>query len=201
MGDHDLRRPGLAPEIAHQVEDLRLDRHVQRRRGLVRDEKRWIVRQRHGDHHPLPHAARKLMRILVQTALRRGDPYPLEHLQRARPAGVPKDIAVRTDGFRDLVADLQRGIERSHRLLKDHRDAVPAQRAQRARRGRKEVRVLKHRRAALDPQRSALEQPHQREGRQAFAAAGFADDTERFPGLEREVHVLDKRPGGAGNAD
>ena len=36
-----------------------------------------------------------------------------------------------------------------------------------------------------------LEQPHQRQRRDAFAGSGFADDAERLAGGDREAHAID----------
>ena len=51
------------------VEDLRLRRHVERRRRLVGDQQVGIVDQRHRDHHALAHAAGELVRVVVDPAL------------------------------------------------------------------------------------------------------------------------------------
>ena len=53
----------------HQVEDLRLDRHVERGRRLVGDQHLGIAGQRDRDHHALAHAAGELMRIGVDPVL------------------------------------------------------------------------------------------------------------------------------------
>ena len=53
----------LLPHVEHQVQHLRLDGHVERRRRLVGDQQLRIAGHRHGDHHPLPHPARELVRI------------------------------------------------------------------------------------------------------------------------------------------
>jgi hypothetical protein len=37
VGDQDHRHPELPLEVGQQLQDLRLDRHVERRRGLVGD--------------------------------------------------------------------------------------------------------------------------------------------------------------------
>ena len=47
-------------ELLHQLEDLRLDRDVQRRRRLVQDEQLGVVGDGHGDDHALAHAAAQL---------------------------------------------------------------------------------------------------------------------------------------------
>ena len=65
--------PLLALELAEQLEDLRLDGHVQRGRRLVGDQQLGLARQRHRDHHALPHAAGHLVRVLVQPPARVGD--------------------------------------------------------------------------------------------------------------------------------
>ena len=60
--EHDARVGPLA-QLLHDLQDLRLDRHVQRGRGLVGDEHRRVARERHRDHHALAHAARELVRV------------------------------------------------------------------------------------------------------------------------------------------
>ncbi len=67
--DHDDRRAVLLLQLAHQLEDLRLRRHVERRRRLVRDQQVGVVDERHRDHHALPHAAGELVRIVVDPLL------------------------------------------------------------------------------------------------------------------------------------
>src|SRR5687767_10387469 len=59
----------LGLQLVQQLQDLGLDRHVERRGRLVGDEEVGITGQRHGDHHALPHAAGELVRILLHAAL------------------------------------------------------------------------------------------------------------------------------------
>ena len=65
----------------HQLEHLRLDRDVERRRRLVGDQELGIAGERHGDHHALAHPAGELVRIGVDAARRVGDADELEQLQ------------------------------------------------------------------------------------------------------------------------
>ena len=65
MGDEEQRQAEPLLQIAQQVEDLRLDRDVERRRRLVGDEQRRLARERQGDQRALPQAARELVRVLV----------------------------------------------------------------------------------------------------------------------------------------
>ena len=60
----------------HQIENLRLDRDVERGRRLVGDQQRRIQHERHGDHHALAHAAGKVMRILRHARGRRRECRP-----------------------------------------------------------------------------------------------------------------------------
>ena len=78
--------PGLLLEVAHQVQDLGLDGHVQRGRGLVGDEQLRLAGERHGDHHALRHAARHLVRVGLDAPVRVGDADHAHQLQRTAPA-------------------------------------------------------------------------------------------------------------------
>ena len=82
MRDQDDRRAERLLQFAHQVEDLRLDRHIERGRRLIGDQQLRVARQRHRDHHALPHAAGKLVRIGVHAALRLRDVDAAQHLDR-----------------------------------------------------------------------------------------------------------------------
>jgi hypothetical protein len=55
-------------ERRKQLQNLRLDRHVERRRGLVGDEELRLTGERHGDHDALAHAAGELVRVIVDAA-------------------------------------------------------------------------------------------------------------------------------------
>ena len=67
VGDEDHRHVRARCSIVgQQVEDLLLDRDVERGGGLVGDEQLGPARQRHGDHDALAHAARQLVRVLAQ---------------------------------------------------------------------------------------------------------------------------------------
>ncbi len=57
VGDEQHTRPVLALQLADQLQDLRLGRHVERRRRLVGDEKPRVEHQRHRNHDPLPLSA------------------------------------------------------------------------------------------------------------------------------------------------
>ena len=125
---HD-RGAGRSFSSQHQVQDLRLDRDVERRGRLVGDQHLRVAGERHRDHHALAHAAGKLVRILVErgAGLARCD--QLEHLDA--PARAPRSAtaAVQHQLSAICVPTVSTGLRLRHRLLEDHRDPVAAHRA------------------------------------------------------------------------
>ena len=63
--DEDVGEVELVLEVLEQVDDLGLDRDVERGDGLVGDDQLRPQRQRPGDPDPLPLAAGELVRIAV----------------------------------------------------------------------------------------------------------------------------------------
>ena len=112
LGDHaeivrDQNDCGSARgfQLAHQIEDLRLQRDVERGGRLVRDQQLRIAGQRHRDHHALTHAARELVRIFVDPLVGRGDMDAAQQFDRALAGLTPRSAAMTQDGLNDLVAD------------------------------------------------------------------------------------------------
>ena len=100
--------------------------------------------------------------------------------------------------FLDLLADADHGIQRRHRLLKNHGDFAAAQRAHDRRRSGDEIvppgcsgGAISVPRGARQPGLAAAArarrlESHQREREHRLAGTGFADDAERFAFTERE---------------
>jgi hypothetical protein len=130
VGDHDHRHPQLVAQALKQREDLRLDGHIQRGRRLVGDQQLWLVGERHRDHRALAHAARELVRVLVDAPPGVGDADQLEQLDRPCASGGAGDRAVDAHRLDDLRADAELGVQRGQWVLEDHRDLVAADVAQ-----------------------------------------------------------------------
>ena len=130
VGDEQHRHAVLGLQVFQEREDLRLHRDVERRRRLVGDEQVGAVCKRHGDHHPLALAAGELMRIGAEPAGGIAQPDLAEQLQCPRAAPGLAAHAVRLKDLADLPLDRVQRVERGHRLLEDHGDRPPAQRAQ-----------------------------------------------------------------------
>ena len=74
--------PGVGLQLAHQVEDLGLDRDVEGGRRLVGDQQLGLGGERHGDHHPLRLAAGELVRVGLGAPFGVGDADAAQHLDR-----------------------------------------------------------------------------------------------------------------------
>ncbi len=73
MGNEDHRQAHLARQSREQIDDLRLDRDVQRRNGLVRDDEPRPHRERAGNRDALPLPAGELVRIFAAEARGKAD--------------------------------------------------------------------------------------------------------------------------------
>ena len=76
--------------LLQEVENLRLNRDVERRCRLVGDEQQRLARQRDGDEHALAHPSRQLMRVVAQPPRRVRNPDGLEQLDRLRARALPR---------------------------------------------------------------------------------------------------------------
>ena len=166
-----MAEPSFVLQLQHQVEDLRLDRHIECGGRLVGDQHLRIAAQRNGDHHPLTHAAGELMRILGEAPAGIGDPHQLQHLARAIPGGPPREAEVALHALGDLRADGEHGVEAGHRLLEDHGDPAAAHGAHRLDGQRRQLLAVEHDRAADDAPGLRRDQPQDRQRRHRLAAA------------------------------
>ena len=118
--------PYSSAEPLHQIQDLCLDRHVERGCRLVGDDQLGIAAQRHGDHHALQHAAAELVRILPDPALRvrNADLLETPHRFLARCCAVHAKVQFQRLG--QLAPDRENRVQRGHRLLIDHGDLLAA---------------------------------------------------------------------------
>ena len=61
--DEEIGEAKFILQVAHQIQDLRLHGHIERRGRLVADDELGFGRERPGDRDPLPLAAGKFVRI------------------------------------------------------------------------------------------------------------------------------------------
>ena len=192
VGDDDDRHAELVAQVHHQVEDLRLDRDVERGRRLVGDQQARAAGQRDRQHHPLALAAGELVRIVGHAARRRWDADLLQHLQRPRVQRALRQAFMRADRLHDLLADGEHRVERGHRLLEHHGDAGPANALHARIRECGQHLAGEAHLAGGDARGRLRQQAHDGQRGDALAAAGFPDDAEDLAFVEAERHILDR---------
>ena len=186
VGDEDDRCAGLLAQLAHQVEDLRLDRDVERRRRLVGDQERRARR-------PAPSrssraaACRRTAGADTRRSARPGDGMRTrsQHLDARCARGLLRATA--RGGARSastICSPIGEGrVQRRHRLLEDHGDAGCRAGRACARRQRRADRGLRTGSGPTTAPAGLRQQPHDRQRGHALAAARFADDAERLAAL------------------
>ena len=73
---------GSVPKPGQLGKHLRLGRDIKSRGGFVCDQDAWLAGHCHGYHHPLPHSARKLVRVALHDSPGIGEANTLEHVNR-----------------------------------------------------------------------------------------------------------------------
>ena len=132
--DEHHRGAMVACQAFQQRNDLRLDRHVERRGGLVGHDQLRLGGERERDDHALTHATGELVRILVDASLGRGNTRLLEQCNGACPRIGLADRQMRSDGLDQLTTDRVQRIQRRQRILEDRSDLASADAAHRFRR-------------------------------------------------------------------
>ena len=124
MGDQHDGGAHPAVEFHHQFENLRLAGHVQGGGRLVGNQQFGVARQGHGNHDALAHAARKLVRIVLQPLRRIRDAHQVQHLGSTGHGRRSGQTLVNAHGFGNLRPHGVHRVERGHGFLKHHGDLV-----------------------------------------------------------------------------
>ena len=199
--DQDHGHSGLAPYLAQEVEDLRLDGGVERGRRLVGDQEIGLAGQRHGDHHPLVHAAGKLVGIVLEALARCRDADVVEKTQRLGAGRRALQSAMQAQRLLDLTADAVHRVEAGRRILEDEGDALAAHPFQGGRRRLEKIRAVEN---GLAGDAGALsEQAEDGEPGHALAAPGLTDQPDGFTAAHAQVDSVENthRPGSDGEID
>ncbi len=95
----------LALQILEQLQYLRLDGDVERRRRLVGDQQIGFVGERHGDHHPLALPAGELVREGLEPPLGIGELHQLQQLNGLLACSATAHALVENQSLADLLLD------------------------------------------------------------------------------------------------
>ena len=179
VADEHQGQAEVAAEVGQQVQDLRLDRDVERAGRLVADHDAGAHHQGTGDGHALALAARELGRQAL--ALFGGETDAGQHLAHARPSlGVGHALGHQRHA--DDVDDPAARVERGERVLEHRLDQLCPLAAGHGAQG-----------AAVDQDVAAGGgmQAEDQAGQRGLAAAGFADDAEAAAPWHRERNAVD----------
>jgi hypothetical protein len=141
-----------------------------------------------GNRHALAHPAGEFMRIAIDAACRVRNPHPLQRLDGLLARIAPRYAAVQLQSLGHLPFDRQKRIERGHRILKHHADAIAANLVQFTLAQRQQVASAVERLAG--GLSIAGQQSEQRHHGLALARARLADNPQRLALFERERHAL-----------
>ena len=180
--DEQVGQPLGVLQILEQVDDLRLDRDVERADRLVAHDELRLDRERARDPDPLALAAGELVRVAARRVV--AQPDLREQLVDARIAlGGRFGELVDHERLGDRRADRHPRVERRVRVLEDHLH-VAAHRAQLALRQPRDVGAVERDRAG-----ARLEQAQDRAAERRLAAARFADEAERLAAPDLEIDL------------
>ncbi len=185
--DEQVGQALLALQVLHDVEHLRLHRHVQRGRGLVADQEFGLRGQRPRDRDALALPAGELVRKLLHVGT--GQPHRQQQLADlgAQTRGVAEQTVL-AQRLADDVQHLPARVEAGIRVLEDHLHA-PAQGAQIGGRRLEHPRVLA---VEEDCAAGGFVQAHQQPRHRALAAAGFTDQRQRLALVDAEADAVDR---------
>ena len=173
VGHKHIRQPHFILQIHQQVQDLGLDRHIQRRHRLIAHDKLRVYRQRSGHADALAPSAVQFVGVGI------GHPFGQTHgiHQLRHPAVAVLTVGIQVvylHGIGDQIRHAHARIQAGIRVLKNHahfREAIPAA----ASHGCHILSAKQH----LSSGR--LVQTDDCASQSALAASGFAHHTQRLP--------------------
>ena len=123
----DQQQCRVVPYFFEQLQDLCLDRDIERGRRLVGNQQLGLRDQRRGQHHALAHATRQFVRISAELPLGISQADLCEHLHHALVGPRAAGKAVSHDDLAELAADTQVRVQGLRWILKHDADVPGAQ--------------------------------------------------------------------------
>ena len=179
--DEQEREPELTLEIGEEVQDLGLDRDVERGDGLVAHQEARAEGQRPCDPDPLPLAAAERMRVARHVIA--GQAHRVEQLAHPRGGRAARGTEV-AKRLADDVADREARIQRRVPVLEHHLHRPP-EGAEPPLGDGGDVLALEHDAPPRHRKEAQDQPPHRR-----LAAAALADEAERLPLVDVERDVV-----------
>ena len=182
MRNEQVRQPEFLLQVFEQIQNLRLNRNIQRGDRLVADDQLRLERERPGNADALPLPARKLVGVAVYIAA--GEADEVHELHHFGIHFLPAHLAVNLHRGRNDLPHRLAGVQRIKRLLKHHAHAF-ALRAHLFFRERRQVLAVK-----TDLARIRRNQLQQGAGERAFSAPGFPNQTEALAAVNLKADIV-----------
>lgn len=122
--DQQDREAQFSLKILKQRHDLRLDGDVESGGRFIGYQQPRFADDGHGDHHTLAQSSRKLMRILIETAVGIADANQTEDADHFLLCIGTAHTTVQKKWFGDLLTNAKRWVKTGHGFLKHHADAI-----------------------------------------------------------------------------
>ena len=187
MRDEKVGNPGLPFQQRQQVQNLGLDRYIERRDRFVAHDKLGGERERPGDPDALALPAGKLMGKLGRGTRRQPD--PAQQLLDLRAPFVASSEAMDDQRFLEDAPDCRSRIERCEGILKDQLNltAKPP--------GCLSLEISDLLAPEGDRAARRLKQPHDHPAQRRLSATGLPDQTDRLPLANVERDIVDRLHG------
>src|SRR5215210_5162837 len=130
VGDEDHGEPVPLPQLPEHIDYGPLGQHVQGGRWFVQDQDPRVQQETERDHDALAHAARELVRVGFEHALRVELHEPQTFRSPLREGAALEEsvrLGMVSGGVGKVVADTHHGVERVLRRLEHHRALPPAE--------------------------------------------------------------------------
>ncbi len=189
MGDQDQRHAFGFLQVNQKIKDLRLNGHIKRRCGFIRNQQFGFTCKRHGDHHTLAHSARQLVREGGQALGRIGNADLIHQLNRASLPFRTVQRGMLAQHLFDLAPHGVAGVQRRHRFLKNHRHVFADDFAPVAGGHFQQVLPVKFHFFGGDIGGPG-QKPHHRQHRHGFTGSTFAHDGAKVPRLDGHIHAV-----------
>ena len=179
-------------KLVQQIQNLRLNGDVQGRGRLIGNEQFGFARQGHGNHHPLTHATRELMGIVIDPLCGLGNIDQPQHVTGLGHGLLRCQAFVQPECLGNLLTHTQNRVERRHGLLKNHGNFFSPQIAH-------SLRICLHQVCALEPYLAVGDASgrhgqefHDGHGGDTFTAARLTHDTQCFASIDVKINAIDR---------
>ena len=191
VGNQNSRRSQLHLNLLQKIQDLRLNGHIQRRGGFIRQQDFGIGCQRNGHDASLAHTAGEIIGIQLVSFMGVLDTHQLHEADDPVVDFLLGQLGfVNQNCLCNLLSDGDGGVQGSHGILKHKGKQLATEFSHIPLRILCNVHAVGNDPAALDSCRFR-QQVHDGFAKHTLSAAGFSHDGQHFAGIKLEAHIPD----------